>query len=78
MARMGGGRGLRGSRSTEDEAEVVFRSEGLFQNKGRLLMFGCTDSFTSGLGHVANAHVSPFDAAFPGTLPVKMALHVPD
>ena len=41
-------------------------------------MFGRKESLTSELGHVANTHVSPYDAAFPGTLPVKLSSHVAD
>lgn len=42
------------------------------------LTFWHIESLTSELGHVPNTHVSPYDAAFPGTLPVKSSLNIAD
>ncbi|KIM76374.1 hypothetical protein PILCRDRAFT_77807 [Piloderma croceum F 1598] len=47
--------------------EVVVGLEVHAQLKTRQKLF--SESLTSELGHVANTHVSPYDAAFPGTLP---------
>ncbi|KAJ7712418.1 glutamyl-tRNA amidotransferase [Mycena metata] len=47
--------------------QVVIGIETHAQIKSRQKLF--SDSFTSSLGEVPNIHVSPFDAAFPGTLP---------
>ncbi|KAJ7175695.1 glutamyl-tRNA amidotransferase [Mycena filopes] len=47
--------------------QVVIGIETHAQIKSRRKLF--SDSLTSNLGEVPNIHVSPFDAAFPGTLP---------
>ncbi|KAF8208754.1 Glutamyl-tRNA amidotransferase B subunit [Mycena galopus ATCC 62051] len=47
--------------------QVIIGIETHAQIKSRQKLF--SDSLTSGLGEAPNIHVSPFDAAFPGTLP---------
>jgi aspartyl-tRNA(Asn)/glutamyl-tRNA(Gln) amidotransferase subunit B len=57
--------------------QKLFSGQRTILNEGCLLIFVRTESLTSELGHVANTHVYPYDAAFPGTLPVKTSSHVP-
>ena len=71
MARMGGGGRNRSPCADEDAAKAFFRFVHLFRLEWAFSPANLSESLTSELGHPPNTNVSPFDAAFPGTLPVR-------
>lgn len=76
MAWLGGGGRNRGTRADKDTEQTFFRSVMNASQRNVYLTLCDSESLTSELGNVSNTNVSPYDAAFPGTLPVRVVCYV--